>query len=241
MRGHHLHFERNTQGFKLLGGVLHGFPVGTGTHDDADKRRDRVGGHWPSPALKTYSSHLPRKTKNHGSQAARPAGVAGHPPAPVPAGWQGPGSPQQGHFRRRGEQGRWQPAGAAAARSAGHPRPQAGVPRRRRHSGAAGRGSHPDRPDRRLPGRMSTLPTPDAAVVAADVARALAEDLGSGDVTAALLPDQADSAYLLCKQDGVIAGRPWFDATHRALDPDAPCWPCCTGAAAAWSAPNAPR
>ena len=43
---------------------------------------------------------------------------------------------------------------------------------------------------------------------------------GSGDVTAALLPDQADSAYLLCKQDGVIAGRPWFDATHRALDPD---------------------
>ena len=63
---------------------------------------------------------------------------------------------------------------------------------------------------------MSTLPTPDAAVVAADVARALAEDLGSGDVTAALLPDQADSAYLLCKQDGVIAGRPWFDATHRA-------------------------
>jgi len=60
----------------------------------------------------------------------------------------------------------------------------------------------------------------DAAVVAADVARALAEDLGSGDVTAALLPDQADSAYLLCKEDGVIAGRPWFDATHRALDPD---------------------
>ncbi|KFA39623.1 nicotinate-nucleotide pyrophosphorylase, partial [Xanthomonas vasicola pv. musacearum NCPPB 4384] len=41
----------------------------------------------------------------------------------------------------------------------------------------------------------------------------------NGDVTAALLPDQADSAYLLCKQDAVIAGRPWFDATHRALDP----------------------
>ncbi|WP_164271661.1 carboxylating nicotinate-nucleotide diphosphorylase [Stenotrophomonas sp. B1-1] len=66
---------------------------------------------------------------------------------------------------------------------------------------------------------MSTLPTPDAAQVAADVARALAEDLGSGDVTAALLPDQPDSAYLLCKQDAVICGRPWFDATHRALDP----------------------
>lgn len=60
---------------------------------------------------------------------------------------------------------------------------------------------------------------PAAELIAADVARALAEDLGSGDVTAALLPDRADSAYLLCKQDAVIAGRPWFDACHQALDP----------------------
>jgi nicotinate-nucleotide pyrophosphorylase (carboxylating) len=60
---------------------------------------------------------------------------------------------------------------------------------------------------------------PPADVVAADVARALAEDIGSGDVTAALLVDGADSAYLLCKQDAVIAGRPWFDGCHRALDP----------------------
>ncbi|WP_315389112.1 carboxylating nicotinate-nucleotide diphosphorylase [uncultured Stenotrophomonas sp.] len=68
---------------------------------------------------------------------------------------------------------------------------------------------------------MSPAPlTPPApAQVQADVARALAEDIGSGDVTAALLPDCADSAYLLCKQDAVIAGRPWFDATHQALDP----------------------
>ncbi|WDI92306.1 carboxylating nicotinate-nucleotide diphosphorylase [Xanthomonas campestris] len=60
---------------------------------------------------------------------------------------------------------------------------------------------------------------PADALVQADVARALAEDIGSGDVTAALLPDAPDNAYLLCKQDAVIAGRPWFDATHRALDP----------------------
>jgi nicotinate-nucleotide pyrophosphorylase (carboxylating) len=60
---------------------------------------------------------------------------------------------------------------------------------------------------------------PPAEVVAADVARALAEDVGSGDVTAALLPDDGDSAYLLCKENAVIAGRPWFDACHRALDP----------------------
>ena len=61
---------------------------------------------------------------------------------------------------------------------------------------------------------------PPYAVVLANVAAALAEDLGRGDVTAVLLPDGDDIAYLLCKQDAVIAGRPWFDACHRALDPD---------------------
>ena len=35
---------------------------------------------------------------------------------------------------------------------------------------------------------------PPREAIAADVARALAEDIGSGDVTAALLPDIADSA-----------------------------------------------
>ena len=60
---------------------------------------------------------------------------------------------------------------------------------------------------------------PAADVVEADVARALAEDLGGGDVTAALLPDHPDTAYLLCKEDAVVCGRPWFDACHRALDP----------------------
>ena len=61
---------------------------------------------------------------------------------------------------------------------------------------------------------------PPASVISADVARALAEDIGSGDVTADLLPDHADSAYLLCKEDAIVCGRPWFDACHRALDPD---------------------
>lgn len=68
---------------------------------------------------------------------------------------------------------------------------------------------------------MSAPPTPPPAeVIAADVARALAEDVGSGDVTAALLPDTADIAYLLCKEEAVIAGLHWFEACHRALDPD---------------------
>lgn len=67
---------------------------------------------------------------------------------------------------------------------------------------------------------MSGVPAPPPAeAVEADVSRALAEDLGGGDVTAQLLPDAPDSAYLLCKEDAVVCGRPWFDACHRALDP----------------------
>jgi nicotinate-nucleotide pyrophosphorylase (carboxylating) len=61
--------------------------------------------------------------------------------------------------------------------------------------------------------------TPSAELIETDVRRALAEDLGSGDVTAALLPDEPDCAYLLCKQDAVLCGVDWFNATHRALDP----------------------
>lgn len=67
---------------------------------------------------------------------------------------------------------------------------------------------------------MSVDFAPPLDAVADDVARALAEDLGGGDVTAALLPDIAESAYLLCKEDAVVCGRPWFDACHHALDAD---------------------
>ena len=55
--------------------------------------------------------------------------------------------------------------------------------------------------------------------VARDVEAALAEDIGNGDATAALLPDTRDEAWLLCKETAVVCGRPWFDACHRALDP----------------------
>lgn len=66
----------------------------------------------------------------------------------------------------------------------------------------------------------ATITPPPVEIIAANVAASLAEDIGSGDVTAALLPDGPDIAYLLCKEDAVICGRPWFDACHRALDPD---------------------
>ncbi|MFC3717066.1 carboxylating nicotinate-nucleotide diphosphorylase [Luteimonas soli] len=66
----------------------------------------------------------------------------------------------------------------------------------------------------------AAIAPPPQDVVEADVARALAEDVGRGDVTAMLLPDHEDIAYLLCKEPAVVCGRPWFDACHRVLDPE---------------------
>ena len=67
--------------------------------------------------------------------------------------------------------------------------------------------------------RNNRFAPPPADSIAADVEAALAEDIGPGDATASLLDDAPDRAYLLCKEDCVVAGRPWFDAVHRALDP----------------------
>lgn len=61
---------------------------------------------------------------------------------------------------------------------------------------------------------------PPASVIRADVERALAEDIGPGDVTAALLPARARArADIVCREDAVIAGMAWFDACFRQLDP----------------------
>jgi len=59
-----------------------------------------------------------------------------------------------------------------------------------------------------------------ASAVETDVARALAEDVGSGDLTAQLIPAaQTARARVVTRETAVIAGRPWFDACFRALDP----------------------
>ncbi|HET8702186.1 MAG TPA: carboxylating nicotinate-nucleotide diphosphorylase [Nitrococcus sp.] len=56
--------------------------------------------------------------------------------------------------------------------------------------------------------------------IAADVARALAEDLGRGDLTAALIPEALTStATVICREPAVICGTAWFDAVFRQLDP----------------------
>ena len=68
--------------------------------------------------------------------------------------------------------------------------------------------------------RPSPPAAPDAAHIAIDVERALAEDLGQGDATAELLPiDARAQAVLTCRDSAVIAGTAWFDACFRRLDP----------------------
>lgn len=66
---------------------------------------------------------------------------------------------------------------------------------------------------------MPGLNPPPQAQVEADVARALAEDIGSGDVTASLLADVPQHGYVIAREAAIVAGRPWFDACFRALDP----------------------
>ena len=53
-----------------------------------------------------------------------------------------------------------------------------------------------------------------------DVARALQEDVGSGDLTAALVPaGRRARARVLAREAAVICGAPWAEAALRALDP----------------------
>lgn len=61
-----------------------------------------------------------------------------------------------------------------------------------------------------------------ADLAAQDVARALAEDVGGGDLTAALVdPDRRARARILAREDAVICGTPWVEAAVRAMDPQA--------------------
>lgn len=58
------------------------------------------------------------------------------------------------------------------------------------------------------------------ADLAAQVDAALREDIGSGDVTAALVPAaQRVRGALVTREEAVLAGRPWAEETFRRLDP----------------------
>ena len=68
---------------------------------------------------------------------------------------------------------------------------------------------------------MSEFDLSDLSVdqVLSDVARALDEDIGSGDLTARLIPaSHVAQARVISRDRAVIAGRPWFDACFRTLD-----------------------
>ena len=63
---------------------------------------------------------------------------------------------------------------------------------------------------------MPTLP----ADLANQVEAALREDLGSGDVTAALVPAaQRVRGSVVAREEAVLCGRAWVDETFRQLDP----------------------
>jgi nicotinate-nucleotide pyrophosphorylase (carboxylating) len=60
---------------------------------------------------------------------------------------------------------------------------------------------------------------PDKVVIVADVQRALQEDIGSGDLTAELIPaTQQAEAVILCRESAVLCGCAWVDAAFRQVD-----------------------
>ena len=61
-----------------------------------------------------------------------------------------------------------------------------------------------------------------ALLAQADVALALAEDVGAGDLTAALVdPARRARARVLARESAVVCGAPWVQAAVAALDPTA--------------------
>lgn len=58
-----------------------------------------------------------------------------------------------------------------------------------------------------------------AKIVTENVRTALAEDIGSGDLSAALIPVEAEArARVVSREAAVICGRPWVDEVFRQLD-----------------------
>lgn len=62
---------------------------------------------------------------------------------------------------------------------------------------------------------------PAAELIEEHVRAALAEDLGTGDITAALLPrEQQAEAEVITREHAVLSGQAWFAAVFRLLDRD---------------------
>ena len=79
---------------------------------------------------------------------------------------------------------------------------------------------------------MKVAAPPDLAL---QVQRALAEDIGGGDLTAALIPADAQGrARVITREAAVVCGRPYVDASFAAVDASVSIeWPVAEGALAA--------
>jgi nicotinate-nucleotide pyrophosphorylase (carboxylating) len=61
-----------------------------------------------------------------------------------------------------------------------------------------------------------------ASEIERNVNAALAEDIGRGDLTALLTPENENArAWIVCREAAVICGRAWFEACFLKLDPEA--------------------
>jgi len=64
---------------------------------------------------------------------------------------------------------------------------------------------------------MKAIPLPDD--IPQTVARALAEDIGSGDITAALIPEDTHAdGSIICRETAVLCGTAWADEVIHQLD-----------------------
>ena len=64
------------------------------------------------------------------------------------------------------------------------------------------------------------LTYPDSSYVGQTVTTALREDVGSGDLTAQLIPaDRAGRAAVITRENAVLCGTAWFDEVFRQVDP----------------------
>ena len=59
----------------------------------------------------------------------------------------------------------------------------------------------------------------DVETIREDVRRALTEDVGSGDITAQLIPEESTSSgHILCRDSAILCGCDWVEQVFRQLD-----------------------
>ena len=68
---------------------------------------------------------------------------------------------------------------------------------------------------------MSKRHEPNSIKIEESVKLALEEDIGIGDITGELIdPLQTQSAILLCREESILCGSKWFEASFKIIDPN---------------------